>query len=508
MATATIGWRLILAALFVGACAVATIVIVPIHTGQVGFDTAASVVYFDRITGGRTLEASLTATPKPLVTLLAGVLHTVTDDWRPISWATIAAFASAAVLAAVLVRRLAGALPGIAAGVAVVAATTLLSDVALSYAVAWALVGWLLAGLAITSSRPRYGLAGVALGVAALARFETLLVVALAGLVLVLGLVPALRRRGLAPPRDAWLVLLALLAIPIQALHDLLLTGDPLYSYSVPVAASAGAPLVGPLGVVQMLGARYAPLAPVVVVAVIGLAVLVRDRAWGILVGLVALGPGVAAFLVWLAARDVYVSSRYPLPIDTAVLLAAAIGLAGLRPSERLPVPRWLDGAGLAGDGLSPGRVVAAILIGIAVAAPLTVVDRLWFSSIRSDLRLHLNADTVRPVLAGAVAETSGSIATGEPTLIGPVLLRPQLAVDLDLPLTIVGSIDGTGLPTGSGMTVGQVVYHDRQDDRAHPALAALEVTVPTRVGPWWYVPIAVDETAGYWVLRVSASPG
>jgi hypothetical protein len=70
----------------------------PFAAGPVGFDSSASVIYFDRIVSGRHLEAFVTATPKPFLTLVFGLLHELTAAWRSISWATIGAFALCVVL--------------------------------------------------------------------------------------------------------------------------------------------------------------------------------------------------------------------------------------------------------------------------------------------------------------------------------------------------------------------------------------------------------------------------
>ncbi len=83
-------------------------VIRPFSAGPVGFDSAASVIHFDRIISGQRLEAFVTATPKPLLTVMYGLVHGVIPDWRAISWLAIAGLAVALGLASVLGDRLAG----------------------------------------------------------------------------------------------------------------------------------------------------------------------------------------------------------------------------------------------------------------------------------------------------------------------------------------------------------------------------------------------------------------
>ena len=151
--------------LFVLVCLVAFAVIQPFAVGQVGFDSAASVLYFDRLVQGRHLESFITTTPKPLLTFVYGLAYSLTHDWRPISWLVIAMFGLSAVLAAELVRRIAGPAAAAFAAVAVLGSVALFADVAISYAVVWAFVACLIAGLLVETDRPRYGLAGLALGV-------------------------------------------------------------------------------------------------------------------------------------------------------------------------------------------------------------------------------------------------------------------------------------------------------------------------------------------------------
>jgi hypothetical protein len=171
--------------LFLAAVGVAAYVVLPIRTGQVGFDSAASVLYFDRIVAGHHLEGFVTATPKPLLTLLYGTVHALVPDWRAISWLVIVAFGLAVVLAARLALRLGGVPAAAFAAAAFMGSAALVADVALAYALVWAVLGWLIAGLALTSTPPRFGLAGLGLVLAGTARFESLLVAVVAVVALV-----------------------------------------------------------------------------------------------------------------------------------------------------------------------------------------------------------------------------------------------------------------------------------------------------------------------------------
>ena len=98
--------------------AIGLVIIRPFTDAPVGFDTQASVAYFDRLVAGQRLEQALTTTPKPLITLTHGLLH-IGGDWRPIVWATLLVHAVAAGLVGLLAARAAGLVAGAAAGLAI-----------------------------------------------------------------------------------------------------------------------------------------------------------------------------------------------------------------------------------------------------------------------------------------------------------------------------------------------------------------------------------------------------
>ena len=208
------------------------------------------------------------ATPKPLLTVVYGLLYNVTGDWRAISLATTGAFAVGVLLAACLVQRLAGLPAAVFVAIGLTGLSLLQSDLDPVDATPWAMVGWFGAGLLVARPRPRFGLAGLVLMLATLARLETLALVgcALAALVglwavrrcasadvagRLLGRDRARRLAQIpAAPRRAWLLALAFAALPIMLAHDWPLTGDPFYwvlvsqDYSRSYPATVRTPLV------------------------------------------------------------------------------------------------------------------------------------------------------------------------------------------------------------------------------------------------------------------------
>jgi hypothetical protein len=492
--------------LFLAAVGIAAYVVLPIRTGQVGFDSAASVLYFDRIVAGRHLEGFVTATPKPLLTLLYGIVHAVIPDWRAISWLAIGGFGLAVVLAARLALRLGGVSAAAFAAAGFVGSAALMADVALAYALVWALLGWLIAGLALTSTpRPRFGLAGLGLLLAGTARFESILVAAVAVGALVGWWFLARAGRSPAVPGRAWLLGLGLLELPIQWTHDWLLTGDPFFSLSVPVRGTPLGELLGPVERAIWIVQRYLDSGGLLFLGIVGVIALILGRRWGVLMGVAALGPGVAAFLVFLEFRNIYVSSRYAGPIDLAVLFCAAFGYArvvapGMRSLvAELRWPRWSP----------PERtipVVIGLLAGVLFASPFAPLSNDVVGTARSNLTLHHNAIEAEGVIASAIGNLPE--ATG-PVVLVPALLRPQIAVDLELPVTAVGGLGAAALdPAGAGLPPEQIVYHDRRGDPPDPALAVLEASAPTSLGAIRIVPIASDPRLGWWVVRIERGGG
>jgi hypothetical protein len=495
--------------LFLGACAAAFYLILPLQAGQVGFDAAASVLYFDRLVQGHHLESFVTTTPKPLLTVVYGLIYGVTGDWRAISLVVIGVFGASAVLAAMLARRLGGLPAAVFAGVAVIGSQALIEDVALSYAVVWAFAACLLAGLAVSSSRPRYGWAGLALGVGALARFEVLLILGAGLAVLVLTWSWARYRHEPGPDPRSWRAMIGFAAVPLQFAHDWLLTGNPLYAEYVPVHASLQLPIEGPLQVVSFVAQSLWKVGPLVFLAGVGAVVLIRRRNWAMLLGLAVMGPGVAIFLAFLASRRIFVSSRYIAPVDLAIVIASAIGVGAIRIPDLGRLVRRLS------RPLSR-TVSVTLLAGLAGAlfslpfAPISTTVR---ATIRADLRVAQDLELALPALRAAIAAVPGATdwpgpaSGGHPILIAPAALRPQLVVDLGLPTTEVGGQTGDPIrPDGSYPLVGQLIFHDRLADSGQ-ALGMLEVSQATRVGRIVVTPLLADPARGIWVDRIDAVP-
>ncbi len=491
--------------LFLAACAAAFYLIAPLRAGQVGFDAAASVIYFDRLVQGRHLEGFITATPKPLLTVVYGLVYNVIGDWRAISWLVIGVYGLCAVMAAVLARRFGGIQAAAFAGIAVIGSGSLVEDVGLSYAVAWAFAGCLAAGLLISSPRPRYAWAGVALGLATLARFEVVLALGLAAAVLIGAWSWGRYRHVPGPSRRAWLILIGLLAVPLQFAHDWLLTGNALYSEHVPIVASVSLPHIGVIGVATLVGGLLLRMGALVALAAVGAIVLARRRQWAILLGLAALGPGVAAFLAFLAYRRIYVSSRYLDPIDLAVIVAAAIGFGAIVIPELVAAARRISG---------PAARLGLLLIAGAVAgglfsAPFAPLSKTVLLTTRGTLDIQRDALAALPAVRKAIDAIPGVTDWPGPTdgrlpaLFVPTLLRPQFAVELGLPITQVSGAAAARLGTsGAYPAIGQVIFHDQRAE-PDPAFDFLEVTTPTPIGHIIVTPLWNDPARGIWVDRI-----
>ncbi|HEY5630212.1 MAG TPA: hypothetical protein VIR16_11955, partial [Candidatus Limnocylindrales bacterium] len=314
----------------------------PFRAGPVAFDSAMAVLHFQRILEGRHLEAFITTTPKPLLTAIYGPLFGLTHDWRVLTWATILAFAVGVSLATALARRLGGWTAGLFAAVALAGAPTLLFDASLALATPWALMLWAIAGLAVTAARPRYAVAGIALALSSLARLESLVVVAtLLAVMVLVSVAPGQYRRRV--PRGAWWIGIGLLALPVMIVHDAVLTGDPFFWLSVSAKYTELTRIRVPRlnDVAVLLATRYLNEAGLLVLAVIGWIRLAGQRQWAIAIGLLGLGPGIAAFLLVLAARHTFVSDRYFAGIDVAVAFAAAVGIKAVSVELPAVISSW-----------------------------------------------------------------------------------------------------------------------------------------------------------------------
>ena len=487
---------------FAIALVVALELVRPFAAGPVGFDSAASVIYFDRIVSGRHLEAFVTATPKPILTLVYGLLQGLTHDWRAISLATIAVFALSVVLAGWLAWRVAGPAAAVFGIVGLVGSEALLADVGIAYAVPWALLFWLVAGLAMTAATPRPGLAGLALCLATLARLETVVLVALA--VLAVAIARALAWRKDAPfPRRMWLVAFGLASLPIMFLHDWLLTGDPFFWLSVSTHYSLATPdsVLTPAELARLAIVRYRGMWLLVGLAVVGSFALIRGRRWVPLLGVVGLGPGVGALLLILAARGTYVSPRYFAAIDLAVIFAAAIatGVIGDVASRALAGTVPERGRRF----VAPLVIATAGIVAVAASWPIPSFNAGFRSSVRAQLTLAEHLDRTLPALRCELAPLAGTGPTGVIVLV-PTLTRPRMAVDLDQPVSAVAGTSSAPLRVdGAFPPVGRIVVHDQLGDLPEGGFAILEIDRPTTIAGVTLVPILVDAKAGLWVLRI-----
>ncbi len=502
----------------------------PFEAATIDPDAAASVLYFERIAGGTRLEAFVPTTPKPLLTAVYGLTWAIGHDWRPLVWATLLVFGLVVALAGWWFARIGRAVVGrwvgllgalTAAGfvcTGLVASSEMILEVSRANSLVWAMAGWLVAGLAMTGVTRRPGLAGVALLVAGLARFESLAIVAAAGFALVVQAGLARGGRGSAPSPRTWLVLLGGLALPVACLHDLLLTGDPLFWSSVPARYTElyvpGAEPIDPLEYTRTLLARYSSEWPLVVLAVAGLIALLLRRVWVGLVGLAGLGGGVLILLFVLAARGTYISTRYYEPLDLALLGLAGVGAAGavglvVGRVRTVPVRH------------PPGRVAFVLaaagsaILALAVAWPPAIIE----SRVGRELDLvrtaSMNLEVYMPRLADLAVDERGARASPGPTgapladpatarLIVPSLLRPRIAVETKATLTALGDAYAlfVAIPPWPGLHAGQWVYHDRAADRPDALDDALEAN-PALLGAATATPQLVDRVRGVRLLLV-----
>lgn len=488
----------------------------PLGSASVAFDSQVAVLHFERLLDGRQLEAFLPTTPKPFLTIVFGALFEMTGDWRALVWATLLAYGAGVGLAAILARRVGGSVAAVFAGVAVLVAPTILFDVGFALATPWAMLGWLFAGLAVTSGRPHYGLAGIALALATLARLETLVLTGtIVAVLIVATAAPRSLRRWERPAARAWLVpAIGLAALPVMMVHDLLLTGDPLLWTTVAGIYTERTVLHVPstTEVIGLIVSRYWSIGALTLSAVVGAVALVRARSWPVLVGLLGLGPGVAAFLIVLAIRGIFVSERYLAAVDVSVAFAAGLGAAALV-HWLAPADGWSGLAGRREGGIvaQGGALVVVGLVALVLAGPYWEVDPELRPSVNRSRRLAADTDRavaiLRPELAsipGATDPIGPDDPPPDPIVTGPGPVHPRLVVDLGVAIPIVASNQASELDVAGGYPApGQLVFHSTAGDAPADGWADLEVSAPTVVGATRIVPLLADEPRGLWVLRL-----
>jgi len=298
--------------------------------------------------------------------------------------------------------------------------------------------------------------------------------------------------------------MVGLLALPIMFAHDALLTGDPLYWTGIAAryAAQTTAHIPTSVEVVRELVDRYWSMGALTLLAGLGAVRLLAERRYGLLVGLVALGPAIAAFLVFLAARQIYVPIRYTAAVDVAVIFAAGLGIGAVSVSAQRwpPLDRLAVYAGRAG---SAATVAVVAVVALLLAGPYWQTNPSLRSTVRASLHLAIDADRAVPVLAAELAQT-GPAPPGAVAVLVPGPIRPRLVVDLGLLLTAVGGTAAAKVDVAGGYpAAGQLVLHDRTADAPAPGWADLEIEEPRTVGSVTLEPLLADPASGLWVIAV-----
>jgi len=501
------GRALVFGALLVAAAAIQISLIRPFD-GPAAPDAAASVLFFQRIVAGRHLETFVNTTPKPLLTLVYGTLFTLTHGWQLISLSAALAAASAAVLGAELARRLGGLAAGVFAFVALAGLQSLIRETSWAYGLPWAVALWFAAALALVRERPRYGLAGLFLLLAALARPETFIVLGLATLA-----IGAAWRRDPLAARRALPLLGGWLALIGMGVHDWLLIGDPLWWTTVASTHAAATPgqrtSVG--GVLREAFDRTRALGLMAILALIGVAVVFRRRSWVVLLGLVAIGPLVVVEDLFFAWRGLDVLGHYLDPIDVAAVVAAAVAVGAGADAAVAWLRARAPGMGRRAGVVLAVAIVAAAVIAVAITpfAPLSSGTR---ASLGRQADLAVREKRALPVLACALGVPTVAEGCQVAPLLGPLQLFPPslqlmtVVVDLAIPVTRATTLDVPRLRQGPGYPPpDSLVWLDDVADlpALEQATAWLRVTAPADVQGAQVVPLLADPAAGLWIVRV-----
>lgn len=486
-------------------------------------DAAASVLYFERIVHGQRLEAFVPTTPKPLLTVVYGIAWNITGDWRALTLLTIAVGAAAVGLAARLAARLGGVASAAIVVVGFLAWPDFGLEVARANSLVWGLALWLLAGVLMTAAKPRPWMAGIALMLAGLVRTETIWLLAAACVYVAWTAWRALRRGEFSRLRLSYPLLLGALAIPLACLHDLVLTGRPLYWLSVPGGYTA---LVYPglqsLSVVESVRKElvyYEPAALLLVLAFAGLVWLTMSRWAAVALAFVSLTGGVLLTLVVLSWRGVFISIRYYEEANAPILLAAAIagGVLIATILDRIPVrsatwPRWRV--------LATPAVAAALALGVVAAdVPLGTVEPQTGSSREAYAALEAHIADVKAVVLATSGETLTVPGVGYPVadseagrMYVPRPLLPAISVQTGAPIVALGD-SYLGFRGGSyALRPGQWVLHIAAADGSRGVYEPFEHSAPTTLlasdgRVVTVVPVVADPADGLWLDRIDAAP-
>lgn len=481
-------------------------------------DSMNSVLYFERILGGHRVEVTVLTTPKPLLTALYGLSWQLTGSWTILVWETIAAHAVGVALATRLVIRLGGIPAGFFLATALILYPPELTEALHANALPFAIAAWSAAGLAATGDRPRWWLAGGALFVGALARQETLLILAAATFGIAIIAIPAARARWRTLPKPMTLmpVLVAWLAVPVEMLHDQLLSGNALYTWSVPTAftqlVTPGLAKVGPLAFAGAVAARYAVTPLLVVLAIVGFVFLLRSQRWAIVLGVGAVSVGGLSLLAYLAWRGIYVSTRYYEEPTLALVFLAAVAVGGqIR---------------LARASFWPAAVRPTMVIGVAsvlcalVAPPVIGVTRSALSAVRTSADVSQAAshhlDEVAPrlhAITGVHGPPPAPVGYGSgflkvdptrATLFVPGPLLGRIAVETNTSLTLFGdlAVAFRFAAPAAVLRPGQVVYHDPLLDQPAATFRIFQIDRPASLDGKVLLPLAVKPGV-YWLVRV-----
>lgn len=347
----------------------------------VNYDTLYAILWGDQLLHGRAAEFTVAGapTPHPLLTLLGALVAPIAGGGSAAGLAFVAftgyvATAACAALLVIVGRRSLG----IAAG-AVAAAVLITREPVLSYGLRAYIdlpyLALLLAALALELSRPRRGAPVLALlAVTGLLRPEAWLISG--AYLLWIARTPEGWRRP-----AAGLLALTVAAPVLWALTDLLLTGDPLFSFS---GTRAGAERLerptGLSGLTTIAPRRIGEIlrADVLVGAALGAGLLLHRRPRGAAtVAAATLVAGAAFALVALGGLPVIV--RYLLPFGAIGCLAYGFALTGWRSEPSIPIGRaWAAIAALvviASVALAPAQLRRLDRLQSALADQQAAID-------------------------------------------------------------------------------------------------------------------------------------
>ena len=216
-----------------------------------------------------------------------------------------------------------------------------------------------------------------------------------------------------------------------------------------------------------------------------------------------------------LAARGIYVSSRYYEVPDLALLggavvsIPAAVALGGRKLVGNVARASPDDAAPHALRDLVVPAAIAVLLVwpiaplgsavgvGLARTRDASAAIEHYLPTILDPLRAAPGPSGTAPDIGRGPVEDSLTAR-----VFVPATLRSRVSLESGVGLSALGDLLALGLAdrVPAGLSTGQLVYHDGSIERNAAIFGPFEVPTPTRLGAVMVTPLIVDDARSVWI--------